>query len=319
MTLEVRAAEVFVAVADELHFGRAAARLHMTQPAISRHVRKLELGLGVTLFKRSNRHVELTPEGTAFLAAAREVLAAARRAVEAAQLAGRGAVGTIRFGSAGTFPNELAVRLIHAFRREHSAVEVSVFQSSYVTTPTAGIDRDQVDVGLVRAPLIASGVEFEPVVREPRVLAVSANHRLAGRWSVTLEEIAGEPIVSSLHWSQRVRDYWAGAQDGLDPAYQASVLANGPGEWLAAVADGRGVCLCPGSLAGYYTREDLAYVRVEGLAPNAVGLAWRPAQLGPVVENFIDQARAFFSTMPVASLSSVDNAAASESVITTAA
>lgn len=270
----------------------------MTQPAISRHVRRLEAGLSVTLFRRSNRHVELTPEGIAFLPAARDVLAAARRAVETAQLASRGGIGTIRFGSAGTLPNELANSFVRAFRREHSAVDVRVWHSSYVTVPAAGIDRDLVDVALVRAPLIVSGIEFEPLVKEPRALAVSTRHRLAGRISVTLEEIAGEPIVSSLHWPQRVRDYWAGAADGLDRAYRVAVLADGPGEWLRALGEGLGVCLCPASIATYYTRNDVAYLPVGGLDENAIGLGWRSDQPGPLVDNFIDQARAFLASHP---------------------
>ncbi len=157
--------------------------------------------------------------------------------------------------------------------------------------PAAGVDRDLVDVALVRAPIVASGVDFEPLVQEPRVLVLSARHRLAGRVSVTLEEIAGEPIVSSVQWSQLVRDYWAGVHDGLDAGYRAAVLANGPGEWMTALADCRGVCLGPASIAGYYARDDLAYVRVEGLAPNRVGLGWRRDRLGPLLRNFPDSAR----------------------------
>ena len=122
----------------------------MPQPAISRHIFRLEAG-GVTLLKRTNRHVALTPEGRVFLGAARDVLAAARRAADAAHLAARGGVGQMRLGSAGTLPNDLAVRLMRAFRRDHSAVEPSS-QASYVNSPAAGVDRGSVDVALVRAP-----------------------------------------------------------------------------------------------------------------------------------------------------------------------
>ena len=292
-TLETRAAEVFVAVAEELHFGRAAGRLYMTQPAISRHITRLEACLGVTLLRRTNRHVELTPEGRVFLAAARDVLTAARRAVETVQLAARGGIGQIRLGSAGTFPNELSVRLMRAFRRDHSAVEILLSQASYVSSPIANVDKALVDVALVRAPVVATGVEFEPLVQERRLLAVSSEHRLSREGTVTLDAIAGEPIVTSIHWPQRLRDYWAGVDDGADPCYEVSELADGPGAWLSALGEGRGVSLCPASIAGYYRRADLAYLTVRDLACNWIGLAWRRDRDAPVVRTFIANAKRY--------------------------
>jgi DNA-binding transcriptional LysR family regulator len=82
-----------------------------------------------------------------------------------------------------------------------------------------------------------------------------------------------------VHWSQHLRDYWAGVEDGRDPAYRIAALANGPGEWLSAIAEGIGVSLCPASIASYYERDDLAYLRVSGLETNPVGLAWRQDHL----------------------------------------
>jgi DNA-binding transcriptional LysR family regulator len=284
---------VFVTVAEELHFGRAADRLYMTQPAISRHITRLEAGLGVTLLRRTNRHVELTPEGRVFLPAAREMLAAARRAVEAAQLAARGGFGQMRLGSAGTLPNELAVRLMRAFRRDHSAVEILLSQSSYISSPIANVDRGANDIGLVRAPVVGVDVAFEPLVSERRMLVVSAEHPLARQSNVTLAEIAGEPIVTSLSWPQRLRDYWAGVDDGADASYEVSVLADGPGAWLSAVGGGRGVSLCPASIAGYYRRADLAYVTVSDVAPNSVGIAWRRDRDGALLRNFIASAKRY--------------------------
>jgi DNA-binding transcriptional LysR family regulator len=299
LPLDVKAAEVFVAVAEELHFSRAADRVYMTQPAVSRHVTRLEASLGVSLFKRSRRHVELTPEGHALLGAARDMLAAARRAVEAARLTSRGGAGLIRAGSAGIYPNELAGLIVRAFRREHSSVEIRLTQSSYVTRPLAGVDRNLVDVAVVRAPVLATGVDFEPLIQEPRLLVAGARHRLAARQSVELEELEHEDIVSSVHWTQHLRDYWAGVADGRDASYRVTTLANSPGEWLSAIAEGRGISLAPASIASYYARDDLSYVRVCGLVKNAVGLAWRQDQLGPLLHNFIDSTRAYVEQNPV--------------------
>lgn len=292
-TLEVRAAQVFVAVAEELHFGRAADRLYMTQPAVSRHISRLEASLGLTLLRRTNRHVELTREGDVFLASAREVLVSVRRAVHAAQLAARGSVGQLRLGSAGTLPNELAVRLVRSFRAAHPAVEVQLVQSSYMTCPLADLDREGVELAVVRAPLSLPGLVFEPLIQEARVVAMSTRHPLAGRASVTLADLAGEPIVTSASWSPALRDYWAGVADGADPGYNVAVSATGPGGWLDALAEGEGVSLCPRSIAGYYRREDIAYVRVEGLPPSVIGLASQPADDAPIIRNFVASASSY--------------------------
>lgn len=297
--LDIKAVEVFVAVAEELSFSRAAARVYMMQPAVSRHVTRLEAGLGAVLFKRSSRNVELTPEGYAFLGPARDMLAAAKRAVEAAQLTSRGGAGLIRVGSAGIYPNELAGRSVRAFCREHSSVEIQLTQSSYVTLPLAGIDRNLADVAVVRGPVRASDVDFEPLIQEPRLLAVSARHRLASRHTVGLKELQHEGVVSSLHWSQHLRDYWAGVEDGRDAAYRVTVLASSPGEWLSAIAEGSGISLCPASIASYYMQEDRSYVRVGGLTTNPVGLAWRRDRLGPLLRNFIDGTHAYVERNPV--------------------
>lgn len=294
-TLEVRAAEVFVAVAEELHFGRAADRLYMTQPAVSRHINRLEASLGLTLLRRTNRHVELTREGHVLLASARDVLASARRAVETAQLAARGGAGQLRLGSAGTLPNELAVRLVRTFRAAHPAVEVQLSQSSYITSPLAELDRGRVELAVVRTPVAVAGLAFEPLVHEHLLVAMSAQHPLAGRTSVRLAELAGEPVITSDSWSSSLRDYWAGVDDGADPSYSVAVAARGPGEWLAALAGGQGVSLCPRSIAGYYRRDDVAYVRVEDVRPCTVGLAWRAGDGGPMVDNFVASATAYLT------------------------
>ena len=294
--LDVRAAEVFVAVAEELHFGRAADRLYMTQPGVSRHISRLEAALGLTLLRRTNRHVELTREGHVFLTSARDVLVSARRAVEAAQLAARGGAGQLPLGSAGTLPNELAVRLVRAFRAIHPAVEVQLVQSSYITCPLGGLDRGSVELAVVRAPLSVPGLMFEPLMQEARLVALSARHHLADRASVTVADLAGEPIVTSDSWSRALRDYWAGVDDGADPSYGVAVAAPGPGEWLAALAEGQGVSLCPGSIAGYYQRQDVAYVRVEDVRPCTVGLAWRAGDGGPILGNFVASATSYLAT-----------------------
>ena len=178
------------------------------------------------------------------------------------------------------------MRIVRAFGAAHPAVEVQLFQTNYITCPLADLDRGRVELAVVRAPVSMPGLVFEPLVQEARVVALSARHPLADRASVTVADLAGERIVTSDGWSRALRDYWAGVDDGADPNYSVAVAARGQGEWLGALAEGHGVSLCPRSIAGYYRRQDVAYVPVEDVRPCEVGLAWRAGDGGPIVRNF---------------------------------
>jgi DNA-binding transcriptional LysR family regulator len=284
--------------------------VHMTQPAVSRHVTRLETALGVILLHRTNRHVELTPEGRVFLAAAREALAASRRAVEAAQLASRGVAGVLAVGSSGTLPNELAWQLVRAFRRTHPGVEIRLSQFSYPSRPLAGIDHEQADLALIRAPVPTAGVSFEPLVRERRIAILSREHPLAQRYrsgpGLTLEAFAREPVVTIAGWPKRVRDHWAGVDDGVGSDYTIGAVANDLGEWLTALGQGRGVSLCPASIASYYERDDVSFAAIDGITDSTIGLAWRLDSDGPALRNFIAYARVQLAAQPRRGWSAVE-------------
>lgn len=290
--LDPRAAEVFIAVAEELHFGRAAVRLNLTQPAVSRQVRKLEAALGATLLTRTHRRVELTPAGRAFLVAARDAVAAAQRAVDVVDRAARGVVGSLRVGSSGSLANELAGAIVADFRSRYAAVNVVLSQYD-ATRPLAGIDRQQADVVLVRAPVTDGALTTLPLVEEPRIAVLSRRHPLARRASVSFGELLGEPVVTLSTWPQPVRDLWAGADRRAGKRYRIEVRARNKDEWLRALANGRGVSLCPASTARFYPRADLAFVPVDGLLPSRLVLAWDAGDEDPLVRNFVSTACSF--------------------------
>src|ERR1700749_491009 len=179
MDLEPRLLRYFVAVAQELHFGRAAARLYISQPSLSNQIRNLERILGTALFGRNSRQVGLTPAGRALLEEAPLALSALERAGERARLAGAGIAGTVRLGYAPMAGFETLDAILAAV--EHDSPNVTVIASELFS---AEIPRrvlaGELDVGLALHPEPTRGVTSQPLRREPPLLLVSTRHRLAG-------------------------------------------------------------------------------------------------------------------------------------------
>ena len=170
----------FLAVAEELHFGRAAARLYISQPSLSNQIQKLEHGLGTPLFVRTSRHVELTVAGRAFLDEARLVLAAMERAVERARLAGAGVAGTVRLGYAPPASFETLGALLAAVAND--SPNMTVVPSEHFSAEIPGrVVAGEIDVGLALHPERMSGVESEPLRVEPVAAVLSERPSARGR------------------------------------------------------------------------------------------------------------------------------------------
>ena len=185
-----------VAVADHLHFGRAAAALGTTQPPLSQAVKALENELGVTLFERDTRNVRLTRAGEAFATDARAALAAVDAAARRARAAGRGEEGSLAIGMVGASVLHPLPMIIREFRTRYPAVTLSF--SVLPTVPQVERLRTaELDVGLLRPPLPgpADDLELVPVWREPLVAVVPIDHRLARRRRVHVRSLAGEAFV----------------------------------------------------------------------------------------------------------------------------
>ncbi|MDL5155285.1 LysR family transcriptional regulator [Actinomycetospora termitidis] len=187
--MELRALRYFVTVAEELHFGRAAERLHIVQPAVSQQVARLERELGVPLLDRSSRHVHLTAAGERVLTAARTALAAAEQVRVAAGDPG----ATLRIGTAPALTDRLE-RAIEVLRRENPALETVLVDLPAGERLTAVRD-GRLDVALMRGTRSVAGLTVVPVWREPLQAVVGADHALAGRFSVTLAELAAGPLL----------------------------------------------------------------------------------------------------------------------------
>ena len=195
--MELRHLRYFVAVAEELNFTRAAARLHIGQPPLSMQIRDLEGEMGVRLFERTQRRVALTPAGQCLLEHAYRILGGVREAVEAAQRAARGELGELRVGFTSSLPfTDLLPDALHAYRRRFPAVRL---QLSEMFTPEqfGALARGELDVGFVRlqggrAP---DGIALREIARNPLRLVVNASHRLAGAAAISFAELRDEDFI----------------------------------------------------------------------------------------------------------------------------
>ena len=300
--VDLRLLTYFVAVADELHFGRAAARLHIAQPSLSVQIRKLEQSLGTPLLVRSSRRVELTPAGEVLLEGSRHLLADADRIVGLTRRAGRvESHMTLVVGFQGNAAAELTPRILNDFHYLHPGVEVQL-RSHDFSDPYVGLADGSVDVAFVRPPLLMQGwLGIQTLFVEPRVLVLSANSVLAEADSLGIDRVLNEPFVARKA-PQPWRDFWLAIDSRRGEPVRLGAEVATVEECFEAILAERGVAFSQASTQRYYSRPGLAFVPMTGIPPTALSVAWRTDVDSPLVDDFVATARA------VASLSSLPNA-----------
>ena len=185
----------FLAVAEELHFGRAAERLGIAQPPLSRAIRQFEQELGAELFHRTTRHVSLAPAGEALLGPARELLEAAETAQRSVTMASAGDAGRVRLGLGTLSSHRVASRLVAESHRRKPGITVELESNVYTEEGIARLRDGTLDLALVRWQTQPPGISGRPALYERPMVAVHAEHRLAGRSSVTIDELRDEPFI----------------------------------------------------------------------------------------------------------------------------
>ncbi|MFJ6660177.1 LysR family transcriptional regulator [Streptomyces sp. NPDC091377] len=273
--MELRTLRYFVAVAEELHFGRAAARLHMSQPPLSRAIRRLEADLGATLLHRSPAGVTLTPVGAVLLGEARALLdRAARTRVRVAEAAG---TATLTVGLLGDGTDPRAVALAHAYRRRHPRVEV-VIRDAELTDPTCGLAAGAVDVALTRGPFDETGLTVREVGADPVGALLRADDLLADRASLRLAELADRRWFRFPQDTDRLwQSYWHGGTHREGPVVRAVEECRQAVLWNGTVG------MTP---LGHEPPEGLAVVPLADMAPSRVVVAWNTGAANPLVASF---------------------------------
>lgn len=194
--MDTQKLQVFVAIADELHFGRAAERLHLAQPYLSRTVRALEAELGADVFRRTTRRVELTAAGAALLPHARALLTRTEEARAAVTAARDGRSGRVRISFAGPSAHAAVGALARAVRERHPLVDLEFLPGRYGTTAITELLEGESDLALARFVTPPVGVASRSVSRERCVVAVPVGHRLAGAAEVRIADFRDEPFVA---------------------------------------------------------------------------------------------------------------------------
>ncbi len=206
--MDLRQLRYFVTVAEELHFSRAAGRLHLAQSALSAQIRHLEAELGGPLFVRSTRRVELTAAGEALLVDGRSILAEADRALERARALARGVGSSLVIGSLGPAPGALLSPLLARFGGRHPDVRVEIRAFDFTDT-VAGLREGRAQLAFLYAPLHEPDLVLTPLLAEQRVVVLPRAHRLAGRREVRPADLAGEIFVTQPESTpQEWRDFW---------------------------------------------------------------------------------------------------------------
>ena len=276
--LDLRLVGYFVAVAEHRHFGRAAAALRVAQPSLSRQIRRLEQQMGVRLFDRTPQSTRLTEAGEVFLPRAKALLRSAVQATAQARDAARPGRITI-----GYTTGMIVTPAVRALRREHPDADVQALHLDWNQPRDALLDH-RVDAVVCALPFSTDQLHVTILYDEPRVVLVPLDHRLAGRQSVTVDDIADEPVPKFRDSDPAWNAFWR-----IDPRPDGRKAPDGPifdtlDDGLELVAAGQAVAVT----TGFYEtlRPDITTVPLEGVEPGHVVVASRAGDRSRLVADF---------------------------------
>ncbi|MCI3269585.1 LysR substrate-binding domain-containing protein [Streptomyces cylindrosporus] len=282
--LDLRLVRYFTAVAEHRHFGRAAESLHITQPSLSRQIAGLEQQVGARLLDRTPRGTRLTEAGQAFLPRARALLRSAEQAAAEARAAAEPSRFTVGFTS-GLF----VTAAVREMRRRHPEADVRSMHLGWDEARTALLER-RVDVAVTRLPFATDQLEVTVLYDEPRAIVVPVGHRLAGKESVTVDDIADEPMPRIVGADPVWAAFWR-----IEPRPDGRPVPDGPEirdleDKFEVVAAGEALVITADP-AGARLRPDLTSVPLHGVEPSQVALATRAGDRGRLVSAFRKVAR----------------------------
>jgi DNA-binding transcriptional LysR family regulator len=283
--LESRDLRFFHVVATERSLSGAARRLGMTQPPLSRTIGRLERRLGVRLFERDSRGVRLTPAGRTLLEETERVLEAVSAAAHRTRRAGTNVPTLVVTGKPG-IASALLARVVEAYQARPDAAPVEIVVSGY--GEQAGLIRSgRVDLALIGSPHPERDLDIEPLVREPRVAALPADHPLARRRALSVADLAGLPMPMWRDATPDEIDYWAGRDRVPSDLPITGPSVRDSSQLIEVIALGQAVGLVPKSLAERNRRADVVYLPVGDASPYVIAIAWMAGARGRLLAGFV--------------------------------
>lgn len=292
--MDIAQLQAFLAVAEELHFRRAAERLHMAQPPLTRTIKQLERELGTLLFDRNTRSVALTPAGRAMLEPAREVMEAVRRAAEAARSADRGEVGLVRIAFAGVSTHPLVGALARGVRSQRPGIELELSSQNFAQPTLRKLVKRETDIALGRWDVVPDGIATQVVQADTLALAAPAAHPLANGSDVHFEQLAGERFVAlPAHDGSVLYDRLQRLGRGSRFVPDLAQVAPDTQTALALVSAGVGCLLTLSSVAGNLSDPHIRFLplaagEVSDLPDVHLRAAWREHEPGPAVRAVLE-------------------------------
>jgi len=291
--MDIRQLRYFLAVARELHFGRAAERVHIAQSPLSRQIKQLEESLGVTLFRRSKRKVELTEAGRALMADAQSILDATEQARRTALNAQAGMIGRLRIAFTNSSVYTVLPRIFFEFRRSHPQVELVLRDSALTPVQVDGLISGQLDIGVLRPPVSNAAIGLLTIAREELVVALPENHPLTACEQVDMRSLAGEAFVA---FPRSVDSSLATLMHRtcLDAGFQMRIVqeVRDLPTMVMLVAGGIGVSLVPSSARSMGVRGAVFRPIAGERRPLEIALGWNRDAPSAVRDRFMEVARA---------------------------
>ena len=278
----LRQVEAFLAVAEELHFGRAAGRLRVSAPWMSHTVRDLERALGVQLLSRTTRTVELTQAGQVFAGLAGQVLASLSAAIKTTRAMSPASRGTLKLGYTIGAGLEIVPRLLRTYHDRAPAAVIASEEYDF-SDPTAGLRDNKVHAAVIRPPLGLPGLVSVELATERLVASLPEDHPLARRESLSVAEVLPEPIIAAPASPGPWRDYWILTDYRSAPPPVVAEAGTLDLE-MHLVARGVGISITSEAVGTWYKRPGVTFVPIVDLPPCSVSLAWWPQDTALVAE-----------------------------------
>ena len=291
--VDLRDIKTFLAVAEELHFGRAAERLHMAQPPVSRTIRSLERELGVSLFHRDTRNVQLTNAGHELVKHATTIVEDFRRAQILVRAAQNGSAGLVRIAYAGASTQVLVGRLAQECRTHLPGVVLELMSQNFAELAMARVLNGDVDIALGRWDYIPTGVETRILVTERLVLAVPKSHPLAKKKQVSIADFRDEPFITlTPHPGSVLGDRFRRICHAT--GFEPNIVQTAPDTWttLSLVTAGVGCAVTVSSVANNVNDPNISFLElVDEAPPIHLQIAWLQAKENAAVTALIELAQ----------------------------